>query len=65
MDRDNELPLPSPTELNRIARFPEVEHLSGLSRDWWEENHPELIVRMSARATGVRVGHALKLKGRR
>jgi hypothetical protein len=61
-DKDLELPLPSATELNRIARFGgEVEHLSGISRDTWERNFPELIVHLSSRATGVRVGHALKI----
>lgn len=63
---DCDLPTPSAVELNRIARFGgEVEKLSGMSRDWWEAHHPELIVHLSKRASGIRTGHALRLGGRR
>ena len=56
-----DLPTPSPTELNRIARPPEAERLSGRHWDTLERNHPELIIRMGKRCVGMRVGHALQL----
>ena len=56
-----DLPTPSSTELNRIARPPEAERLSGRHWDTLERNHPELIIRMGKRCVGMRVGHALQL----
>jgi hypothetical protein len=56
------LPQPSPTELNRIARPSECEHLSGHSWDTILRNWPELVVRVSPRISGMRVGHALHLR---
>jgi len=56
-----DLPTPSATELNRIARPPEAERLSGRHWDTLERNHPELIIRMGKRCVGMRVGHALQL----
>ena len=57
-----DLPTPSSTELNRIARPPEAERLSGRHWDTLERNHPELIIRMGKRCVGMRVGHCLQLK---
>jgi hypothetical protein len=51
-----------PLELLRIAEMPETEHLSGLSTDTWEREHPDKIVRLSKRRKGVRVVHALLLR---
>ena len=56
-----ELPALTPLELNRIARPPEAERLSGLHWDTIERNYRELIIKMGRRAVGMRVGHALQL----
>jgi hypothetical protein len=56
-----ELPALTPLELHRIARPPEVEHLSGLHWDSIGRNYPEQIIKMGKRAVGMRVGHALQL----
>jgi hypothetical protein len=61
---DNSLPLPSPTELQRIARMPEAEHLSGLSEDTLRRQFPDLILKLSKRTSGMRVGDALRLSKR-
>ena len=59
-----DLPTPSSTELNRIARPPEAERLSGRHWDTLARNHPELIVKMGKRCVGMRVGHCLQLTGK-
>jgi hypothetical protein len=62
MDRD-ELPLPTPTELQRIASLEEASRLSGLSKDTLKRHHGDKIIQMSLRRLGMRVGHALQLAG--
>jgi hypothetical protein len=56
-----ELPALSPLELNRIVAMDEASELSSLSEDTLEEHYPELIVRLSPKRKGMRVGHALML----
>jgi len=56
-----QLPQLSPLELNRIARMPECESLSGTSEDSLKRNHPDKIVRIGPRCIGTRVGDALML----
>jgi len=56
-----QLPALSPLEQNRVVRPPEAEQLSGLDWDTIERNYPELIIKLSKRAVGMRVGHALQL----
>jgi hypothetical protein len=56
-----DLPALSPLELNRIVRPPEAERLSGQHWDTLQRNYPELIIKMSKRVVGMRVGHALQL----
>jgi hypothetical protein len=51
----------SPLELLRVAPMPEVEQLSGLSKDTWRREHPDKIVHLGPRRVGVRVVHALML----
>jgi hypothetical protein len=55
------LPALSPLELNRIARMPECEYLSGASEDSLKRNHGDKIVRIVPRAIGMRVGDALMI----
>jgi hypothetical protein len=50
-----------PVELLRIAGPEEVERLSSLDWDTFARNHPELVVHLSRRRVGARVGHALML----
>jgi hypothetical protein len=62
MDR-NELPLPSATELQRIAPLMEASRLSGLSEDTLKRHYGDKIIRLSPRRLGMRVGVALQLAG--
>jgi hypothetical protein len=63
-DSDNPLssvnPL-SPVDLLRIVPMPEIKAVSGLSPDTWYRRYPAAIIRMSPRACGVRLQHALFL----
>jgi hypothetical protein len=59
-----ELPELTPLEQNRIVRPPEAERLSGLDWDTIERNYSHLIIPLSKRAVGMRVGHALQLNKR-
>jgi len=58
---DELLELMPPIELLRIAAPPEAERLSSLDWDSIKRAHPELVVRLSERRVGMRVGHALML----
>jgi hypothetical protein len=58
----DELPNPTPVELNRIVSLAEASRLSSLSVDTLRDRFPEKIVRLSPKRTGMRVGHALMLK---
>jgi hypothetical protein len=60
-DTPFQLPQLSPLELNRIARMPECERLSGISEETLERHHPDKIVHLSPRCKGMRVGDALML----
>ena len=51
----------SPLELLRVAKMPEAERLSGTSADTLKRKYPHLIVQISERRLGMRVGHALLL----
>jgi len=48
-------------ELLRVAPMGEVEHLTSLSKDTIKREHADLIVRLSERRTGMRVGDALSI----
>jgi hypothetical protein len=52
-------------ELMRVAPMDEVEHLTSLSKDTLQREHGHLIVHLSARRTGMRVGDALMIGGAR
>jgi hypothetical protein len=56
-----QLPQLSDVELHRIVEMDEAERLSSLSADTWERRYPHLIVRLSKRRKGVRLGHALMI----
>jgi hypothetical protein len=58
----DDLPLPSPVELNRIVPMDEAAKLSSLSEDTLRREHGDKIVHLSPRRDGMRVGHALMLK---
>jgi hypothetical protein len=58
----DELPNPTPIELNRIVSLAEASRLSSLSVDTLRDKFPEKIVRLSPKRAGMRVGHALMLK---
>lgn len=62
MPDDNDLPLPSPIELNRIVPMDEASQLSSLSEDTLRREHADKIVHLSPRRDGMRIGHALMLK---
>jgi hypothetical protein len=55
------LPSLSALELNRIATLQEAAHLSSLSPDTLKLKYPELIISLSERRDGMRVGHALRI----
>jgi hypothetical protein len=57
----DDLPLPSPIELNRIVPMDEASKLSSLSEDTLRREHSDKIVHLSPRRDGMRVGHALML----
>jgi hypothetical protein len=57
----DDLPLPSPVELQRIAPLGEAARLSGLSTDTLRRRHADKIIHLSPRRDGMRVGHALML----
>jgi hypothetical protein len=52
-----------PLELLRVAPMPESERLSGLSEDSLNRHHADKIVQLSPRRRGMRVIHALMIKG--
>jgi hypothetical protein len=62
MSKSSELPNPTPIELNRIVPMPEASRLSSLHPDTLREQYPELIVQLSPKRQGMRVGHALMLR---
>jgi hypothetical protein len=64
MNTDNELPddlLKWPVAMLRIAPPPEAEKLAGADWDTLKRNFPGLVVKISPRREGMRVGHALRL----
>ena len=58
----DELPDPTPVELNRIVSLAEASRLSSLSVDTLRDQFPEKIVQLSPKRAGMRVGHALMLR---
>jgi hypothetical protein len=50
-----------PIEFLRIVEPKEAEELSSLSWDSILRNHPDKVIHLSVRRTGIRVGHALML----
>ncbi len=62
---DNELPLLSPLELNRIVSLDEASRLSSVSKDTLREHFRDKIVHVSPRRDGMRVGHALMIGAKR
>jgi hypothetical protein len=58
----DELPDPTPVELNRIVTLAEASRLSSLSVDTLRDQFPEKIIQLSAKRAGMRVGHALMLR---
>ena len=58
---NDELPNPTPVELNRIVSLAEASRLSSLSVDALRDQFPEKIVQLSPKRAGMRVGHALML----
>jgi hypothetical protein len=56
--RPTELP---PLELLRVARLDEAARLAGMSQRTLRRNHSHLILRISPRRRGMRVGDALML----
>jgi hypothetical protein len=58
---NDELPNPTPVELNRIVSLAEASRLSSLSVDTLRDQFPEKIVQLSPKRAGMRVGHALML----
>ena len=61
MSDDDQLPALSALELNRIARMPECERLSGVSEESLRRHHGDKIVHVTPRCDGMRVGHALMI----
>jgi hypothetical protein len=59
---DDELPNPTPVELNRIVSLAEASRLSSLSVDTLRDQFSEKIVQLSPKRAGMRVGHALMLR---
>jgi hypothetical protein len=59
---DDDLPNPTPVELNRIVSLAEASRLSSLSVDTLRDQFSEKIVQLSPKRAGMRVGHALMLK---
>jgi hypothetical protein len=59
---DDELPNPTPVELNRIVSLAEASRLSSLSVDTLRDQFAEKIVQLSPKRAGMRVGHALMLR---
>jgi hypothetical protein len=58
---NDELPQLTPLELNRIVTLDEASRLNTLSKDTIREHYSELIVHLSPKRDGMRVGHALML----
>jgi|RhiMetdeSRZDD1v2_1073273.scaffolds.fasta_scaffold990031_2 hypothetical protein len=52
-----------PVHLLRVCPPREVEEVSSASWDTIKRNHPELVVQVSERRVGMRLGHALRLAG--
>jgi hypothetical protein len=59
---DDDLPNPTPVELNRIVSLAEASRLSSLSVDTLRDQFSEKIVQLSPKRAGMRVGHALMLR---
>jgi hypothetical protein len=55
------LPSLSALALNRIVSLQEGAYLSSLSPDTLRKLYPELIIELSARRDGIRVGHCLRI----
>jgi hypothetical protein len=53
--------LPPGLELDRIVSMQEAEAISSLSPWSWRRNHPDKVVKLSARRDGVRLRDALML----
>ena len=60
---DNSNLLTWPVELLRIVDPKEAERLSSASWDTIQRNHADLIIKLSPRRVGLRVGHALMIAG--
>ena len=56
-----ELPQLSPLELNSIVVLDEAARVSSLSKDTLEEEYGHLIIQLSPKRRGMRLGHALML----
>jgi hypothetical protein len=52
-----------PLELLRIAEMSEAARLAGLSPDTLAQQYPDKVVKLSKRRNGMRVAHALMLRG--
>lgn len=50
-----------PVEMLRVLRPAEAEQLLGIGWDTIARNFPDLVIRLSARARGIRLGHVLTL----
>jgi hypothetical protein len=53
--------LPVELELERIVTLQEAAEISGLSRDAWQDNYPELIIHLSPRRLGIKLRHVLSV----
>jgi hypothetical protein len=62
MPDEFELPRLTPLELNRIAPMKECSWLSSLSEDALEDNYADLIISLSPKRKGMRVGDALMIR---
>ncbi|MGC1359411.1 MAG: hypothetical protein WA851_27160 [Xanthobacteraceae bacterium] len=65
MDKNFELPADIgkwPMDMLRVLRPAEAEQLLGVGWDTITRNYPDLVIRISVRARGIRLGHALTLQ---
>ena len=60
-DSDNELPLPSALELQRLVKLEEAARLGSTSIDFLEDHHADKIIYLSPRMRRMRVGDALHI----
>jgi hypothetical protein len=51
----------TPLQLARVAPLPECAEITSLSEDTLKREYPELIVRVSPRRIGIRVGDCLRI----